>query len=220
MISVTSSYIKIFISYDCIINFNHRMYAYKANVLLPLPSSLVTHKLFYNTALILLQNKALGTQNVLMQKFEFQKCIIMPGFCKLGHAYRMLCAAACLCHEHCCFIHCMLCTATCVMPWALLLLPLHTLLHILYAVYCYTGPPTRGQLRHFALGPTLLKAPGPGKDTHSHIIHTGPHTQLNTYNSVNLSGRLKDTGNLNSLLGECMALWGESNEPSIQPILG
>ena len=45
MVFVPSSYIKVFVSYDHIINFNRRRNAYKANVLLLLLSSLVTHKL-------------------------------------------------------------------------------------------------------------------------------------------------------------------------------
>ena len=38
-----------------------------------------------NRALIILQNKALGIQNSVMQKSGFPKCIIMSGFCKSDH---------------------------------------------------------------------------------------------------------------------------------------
>lgn len=46
-----------------------------------LVSNLVTLKLFaIAIALILLQNKALGIWNLLMQKLDYQKCVIMLGF--------------------------------------------------------------------------------------------------------------------------------------------
>ena len=68
-------------------NINRRGNAYKANVLLHLLSSLVTLKSICITAVILLQNKALATQNSLMLKSGFPKCIIALGFCKLGHIF-------------------------------------------------------------------------------------------------------------------------------------
>ena len=49
MVLVPSSYIKISVSYNCIkntCNFDRHRNAYKANILLLLLSSLVTHKLF------------------------------------------------------------------------------------------------------------------------------------------------------------------------------
>ena len=72
-------------------NFNCHRNAYKPSVLLILLYSLVTCKLrISNTALILLQNKALGTWNSLMQKSGFQKIHHYAGFLQIGshiHAY-------------------------------------------------------------------------------------------------------------------------------------
>ena len=63
-------------------------------------SSLVTQTIC-NAALILLQNKALGTWNSLMQKSGFSKCIIMPDPHTRTHA-----------HTHACMAHAHVCTQT------------------------------------------------------------------------------------------------------------